>query len=192
MKNVVHELPPAQQSPLVPRTHRDRRAFSYRSLRFGCAASLLPACCTVVAGAADAQSRRVDGCRDAEWPLGYTPCLLEPYLPGIWSGQCHFGAPECVRWLCGTDLESPSTTRDGTRPASRSAHVGRCRSGIRPLAAKPCLPEPRRTTYWSVPCRFAAGKSVRRLYHTMCPIGAIPPVCPYAGGARQALRRPPA
>ena len=143
-------------------------------------------------GAADAQSRRVDGCRDAEWPLGYTPCLLEPYRPRIWSGQCRFGAPECVRWLCGTDLESPSTIRDGTRSASKGAHTEHCRSGMRPLAAKPCLPEPGWTTYWSVPCRFAAGKSVRRLYHTMCPIGAIPPVCPYAGGARQALRRPPA
>ena len=77
-------------------------------------------------GAADAQCRRVDGCRGGGWPPGYKPCLPEPYQPRIWSGQCRFGAPECVRWLRGTDLESPSTTRDCTRAASRSVHVGRC------------------------------------------------------------------
>ena len=111
----------------------------------------------------------------------------------IWSGQCHFGAPECVRWLCGTDLESPSTIRDGTRSASKGAHTEHCRSGMRPLPAKPCLPEPGRTTYWSVPCRFAAGKSVRRLCRTICTIGAIPPaypVCPHARRAVWAVFRP--
>ena len=143
-------------------------------------------------GATGGRSRRVDGCRGCRWPPGYKPCSLEPYRPALRPDQCRFAAPECVRWLCGIGPRSPSTTRDGTRAPSRSAHVGRCRSDIRPLAAKPCLPEPGRTTYWSVPCRFAAGKRVRRLYHTMCPIGAFPPVCPYAGGARQALRRPPA
>ena len=48
MKNMVHELRPAQQSLLTPPTDRDRRAFSHGSVRFGCTASLSPACLTAM------------------------------------------------------------------------------------------------------------------------------------------------
>ena len=135
-------------------------------------------------GATGGRSRRVDGCRGCRWPPGYKPCSLEPYRPMLRPDQCRFAAPECVRWLCGIGPRSPSTTRDAPDQASASkgAHTERCRSGTRPLAAAPCLPEPGQTTGWSVSCRIVAGKHVRRLRSMLCAIGAIlyPPYTPYA------------
>ena len=135
MKNMVHVLRPAQQSLLTPPTDRDRRAFSHGSVRFGCTASLSPACLTAMR-----PMRSVDA-STAALAAGGLRVTRPAYWSRISTGYGRDSAALVHRSACGGCAASvrghPLPPVTVTRAPSRSAHVGRCRSDIRPLAAKP-------------------------------------------------------
>ena len=191
MKNMVHELRPAQQSRLTPPTDRDRRAFSHGSVRFGCTASLSPACFTALRPmrSADASTAAV------------TPSGLRVTRPAYWSrigpGYGRDSAALVRRSACGgcaapilshplPSVTAPDRRQRAPTPSTADPECGRyllspayqSRAGPRAGPSRAALQRGRA-------CGGCVARYVRSALYP-----PYTPVCPYARRAVWAVFRP--
>ena len=88
----------------------------------------------------------------------------------------------------GTHLAALYHRPAAVRWAARGAHAEGERGGTRPLAAKPCSPEPDHTTRWWARCCFAKGDSAQRHGNTIYAMACYTILCPRCCVERESAR----
>ena len=117
------------------------------------------------------------------------PCLPESVWLTIRPERSLAASGKSVRWLSVTPLVTLDHRPAAIRWAARGDHAEGWRGGGWSLPAKPCVPEPPVTMFWSAQYRSASDRRVNWLYITTCETGAQHAYVAGGGGAGEALFR---